>query len=193
VRSGSRVGVEVAAWAVPSRRSMPQGQSSTMVREFSAKGRERLEAVRARYPTAQAACLPALWIAQEEFGWVPDAVVELVARELRLPVAHVHGVATFYSMYHRQQPGRFHLQLCTNIACMVNGADDLLGHLTEKLGIKPGETTADGLFTLSEVECLAACGQAPTMLVNERAHHALTREKVDRLIDELRAAGTVHG
>ena len=157
--------------------------------EFSAEARRRLQAVRSRYPDAQAACLPALWIAQDEFGYVPEEAVELVARELGLPPAHVYGVVTFYTMYLRRKPGKYHLQLCTNVACMVKGAYNLLEHLQEQLSIKPGETTSDGLFTLSEVECLAACGQAPMMLVNRTYHYDLTREKVDRLIVELRGRG----
>ncbi|HEY3356961.1 MAG TPA: NAD(P)H-dependent oxidoreductase subunit E [Polyangia bacterium] len=163
-----------------------------MALEFSPQARQRLQAVRDRYPNAQAACLPALWIAQEEFGFVPEEAVDLVARELGLSPAHVHGVVTFYTMYQRKKPGRYHLQLCTNIACMVNGAYNLLTHLTEKLRIKPGETTPDGVFTLSEVECLACCGQAPAMLVNDAYHYDLTREKVDDLIAGLWGKGTSH-
>jgi len=163
-----------------------------MALEFSPQAHKRLQALRTRYPTAQAACLPALWIAQEEFGHVSAEAVELVARALALPPAHVHGVVTFYTMYHRRQPGRHHLQLCTNIACMVNGAYDVSAHLQAKLGIKPGETTADGRFTLSEVECLACCGQAPAMLVNDVYHYDLTREKVDELLGSLAAEGTGH-
>jgi len=158
--------------------------------ELSPAARQKLSAVRARYPNSQAACLPALWIAQEELGYVPDEAVALVARELGLPEAHVFGVVTFYTMYLRRKPGRYLIQLCTNIACWANGAYNLLEHLEQKLGIKRGETTADGLFTLLEVECLAACGQAPMMLVNDTYHYDLTREKVDRLLDELRVKGT---
>jgi NADH-quinone oxidoreductase subunit E len=161
-----------------------------MALEFSPQARQRLQSIRERYPTAQAACLPALWVAQEEFGWVPQDAVELVARELGLPPAHVHGVATFYTMYHHKKPGKYHIQLCTNVACMVNGAYDLLAHLTEKLRIKPGETTPDGIFTLSEVECLACCGRAPAMLVNDAYHYDLTRERVDDLIAGLWGKGT---
>src|SRR5512139_4063303 len=135
--------------------------------ELSPQARQRIAAVRARYPEAQAACLPALWIAQEELGHVPDEVVGLVARELGLSEAHVYGVVTFYTMYRRQKPGRYLIQLCTNVSCWANGAYNLLEHLEEKLGIKRGETTKDGMFTLLEVECLAACGQAPMMLVND--------------------------
>jgi NADH-quinone oxidoreductase E subunit len=158
--------------------------------EFSPAARQRLSAVRARYPNAQAACLPALWIAQEDFGYVPDEAVGLVARELGLPESHVFGVVTFYTMYLRQKPGKYLIQLCTNIACWANGAYNLLEHLEQKLGITRGQTTADGLFTLLEVECLAACGQAPMMLVNDTYYYDLTREKVDRLLDELRVKGT---
>jgi NADH-quinone oxidoreductase subunit E len=160
--------------------------------EFSSQARQRIAAVRARYPEAQAACLPALWIAQEELGWVPDEAIPLVARELGLSEAHVYGVLTFYTMYLRQKPGKFLIQLCTNVACWANGAYDLLAHLEQRLGITRGETTTDGLFTLLEVECLAACGQAPMMLVNDTYHYDLTRDKVNALLDELRVKGTAH-
>lgn len=160
--------------------------------EFSQQARQRLNAIRGRYPTAQAACLPALWVAQEEFGYVPDEAVALVARELGLSEAHVFGVATFYTMYLRHKPGRYLIQLCTNISCWANGAYNLLEHLEQRLGIKRGQTTPDGLFTLLEVECLAACGQAPMMLVNDTYHYNLTRATVDALLDEYRVKGTGH-
>jgi NADH-quinone oxidoreductase subunit E len=156
---------------------------------LSEAARRRILAVRSRYPDPQAACLPALWIAQDELGAVTDEAVDIVARELGLPPAHVYGVVTFYGMYRREPVGRHHLQLCTNIACWANGAYDLLAHLEEELGIEPGQTTPDGLFTLSEVECLAACGQAPMMLCDRTYHYDLTREKVTRLLADLRARG----
>jgi NADH-quinone oxidoreductase E subunit len=158
--------------------------------ELSPQARQRIAAVRARYPETQAACLPALWIAQEEFGYVPDEAVGLVARELGLSEAHVYGVVTFYTMYLRSKPAKYLIQLCTNVSCWANGAYNLLEHLEQRLGIKRGETTKDGLFTLLEVECLAACGQAPMMLVNDVYCYGLTRDKVDALISELTAQGT---
>jgi NADH-quinone oxidoreductase subunit E len=160
--------------------------------ELSQQARQRIAAVRARYPEAQAACLPALWIAQDELGYVPDEAVALVARELGLPEAHVFGVVTFYTMYLRHKPGKFLIQLCTNVSCWANGAYNLLEHLEQRLGIKRGETTKDGLFTLLEVECLAACGQAPMMLVNDVYYYDLTRDKVNAILDELRVRGTGH-
>lgn len=158
--------------------------------EFSSQARQRIAAVRARYPEAQAACLPVLWIAQEEFGYVPDEVVPLVARELGLSEATVYGVVTFYTMYLRRKPGKHLIQLCTNVSCWATGAYDLLAHLETRLGIKRGETTTDGMFTLLEVECLAACGQAPMMLVDDTYHYDLTREKVDAIIGDLWGRGT---
>ncbi len=160
-----------------------------MALEFSNSARQRIQAIRSRYPNAQAACLPALWVAQEEFGHVPDEAIDLVARELGLSPAHVFGVRTFYTMYQPRPLGKYHIQLCTNIACWANGAYNLLEHLEEKLGIKRGETDKARLFTLSEVECLAACGKAPMMLINKTYYYDLTREKVDRIINELRAKG----
>src|SRR5690349_15368286 len=118
-----------------------------MALRFSDNARRRIAETRSRYPTAQAALLPALHVAQEEFGDVRDEVAQLVADELGLPYAHVHGVVTFYTMYHRHKPGRNILMVCTNISCMLRGAYDILAHIERRLGCKAGETSADGRFT----------------------------------------------
>ena len=154
--------------------------------EFSAQSRQRIEKVVARYPQKQAALLPVLHIAQDEFGYLPDEALELVARTLDLAPAHVYGVITFYTMYHREKHGRHELMVCTNISCMLRGAYDILAYLEKKLGIKPGQTTADGMFTLVEEECLAACANAPMMICGKEYFLDLTEKKVDAVIDDLR-------
>jgi NADH-quinone oxidoreductase E subunit len=154
---------------------------------FSDNAKRRIAEVRARYPRAQPALLPCLHIAQEEFGDVRDEVAQLVADELGLSYAHVHGVVTFYTMFHRHRPGRNVLMVCTNISCMLRGGYDILGYLEKQLGIRAGETTADGQFTLIEEECLAACANAPMMICGERYFLDLDARKVDRALDELRA------
>jgi NADH-quinone oxidoreductase E subunit len=156
-----------------------------MALAFSAENRSRVEKILARYPNKMAACLPVLYVAQEQFGHVGDEAQELVAATLGLPPAHVHGVATFYTMFNKQPVGRYHLQVCTNVSCMLCGASDVMARAQRKLGLKPGET--DGLFTLSEVECLAYCGTGPAVQVNDEIHELLSPDKVEDLIDALRA------
>jgi NADH-quinone oxidoreductase E subunit len=157
-----------------------------MALEFSAQAKQQIERMRMRYPTRQAALLPVLHIAQDEFGYLSDEAIELVAATLALPPAHVFGVVTFYTMFHREPRGTNELMVCTNVSCMLRGAYDILAHLQKRLGIAPGETTPDGAFSLVEEECLAACANAPMMICGPEYSLDLTPEKVDRAIDELR-------
>jgi NADH-quinone oxidoreductase E subunit len=157
-----------------------------MAFDLSGERKERLSALLGRYPDKAAACLPLLHLAQEERGHVDADVVEFVARTLGIPIGKVQSVATFYTMYNRKPVGKFHLQICTNLSCSLMGAEHLRDQLARELGIKPGETTRDGLFTLTEVECLAACGTAPVMQVNDDYHESLTPESLRKLITELR-------
>src|SRR4029078_3965424 len=115
--------------------------------EFSAQSRQRVDKALAQYPNKQAALLPVLHIAQDEFGHLPDEALELVARTLELAPAHVFGVITFYTMYHREKHGKNELMVCTNVSCMLRGAYDMLAYLENKLGIKAGGTTPDGAFS----------------------------------------------
>src|SRR5215831_18237943 len=149
---------------------------------FSDHARRRIAQTRARYPTAQAALLPVLHIAQEELGDVRDEVAQLVAETLGLPYAHVHGVVTFYTMYHRHKPGRHVLLVCTNVSCMLRGAYDVLAQCERRLGIKAGQDTPDGRFTLHEEECLAACANAPMMICGDNYYLDLDNAKVDRIL-----------
>lgn len=154
--------------------------------EFSDAAKKKLDAILARYPNAQAACLPALHLAQAEFGHLSDDAMQAVADYLKIPYAHVYGVVTFYTMFHRKPVGKNVLLVCTNVSCMLRGAYDILAHIEERLGIQPGETTQDGLFTLVEEECLAACANAPMMICGTEYYLDLTKEKVDRALEELR-------
>src|SRR5271154_6666452 len=154
--------------------------------EFSVQSRARVDKALAQYPNKQAALLPVLHIAQDEFGHLPDDVLELVAQTLDLAPAHVFGVITFYTMFHREKHGRNDLMVCTNVSCMLRGAYDVLHYLEKKLGIKAGETTPDGAFSIVEEECLAACANAPMMICGDNYFVDLTPEKIDVVIDELR-------
>jgi NADH-quinone oxidoreductase E subunit len=154
--------------------------------EFSASARQRIDRLLTQYPTAQAALLPVLHLAQEEFGYLPDEALHLVADTLKVPPAHVFGVITFYTMFHREKPGRNELMVCTNASCMLRGGYEVLHHIEKRLGIKAGESTADGCFHLVEEECLAACANAPMMICGDTYYLDLTPQKVDAALDELR-------
>jgi NADH-quinone oxidoreductase subunit E len=130
--------------------------------------------------------VPLLLYAQDEVGHVSDEVIAEVARRVDVRPIEVTEVISYYSMLHRQPVGRHHIQVCTNISCMLRGADELFEHCRQKLGIGHKQTTSDGLFSLEEVECLGACCGAPAMQVNYDYYENLTPEKVDALIDELK-------
>jgi NADH-quinone oxidoreductase E subunit len=149
--------------------------------DFEAK----VDRVVARYPEPKAALLPVLWMIQRARGWVGLDSEAWVASRLGVSLAHVHGVVTFYTMYKRRSMGRYHIQVCTTLSCMLRGSDDLVAHLTRKLGIRPGETTPDGKFSLIKVECLGSCGTAPMLQLNDDYHENLTLESLDRLLDGL--------
>jgi NADH-quinone oxidoreductase E subunit len=157
-----------------------------MALDFSAQAKQQIDRLLTRYPTKQAALLPVLHLAQDEFGYLPDEALELVAKTLELPPAHVYGVITFYTMFHRQRTGTNHLMVCTNVSCMLRGGYEILHHLEKRLGVKSGETTADGAFTLVEEECLAACANAPMMICGTDYFLDLTPAKVDVIIEDLR-------
>jgi NADH-quinone oxidoreductase subunit E len=139
-----------------------------------------------RYPEAQAALLPVLWLCQERWGWISAGIINAVAKRLGLSPAFVEGVVTFYTMYQRRPPGKYMLQVCTTLSCQLCGTSSLVPHLKEKLGIDFGETTEDGRFTLLDVQCLGACGEAPIIQVNNDYYFALDVDKLDELLDGLK-------
>lgn len=138
-----------------------------------------------RYPQPKAALLPVLWAVQREQGWVGLASEEWVARRLGVTAAHVHGAVTFYTMFKQRPSGKYHVQVCTTLSCMLRGSDELVGHLCAKLGIQPGETTQDGKYSLVCVECLGSCDTAPMLQLNDDYHENLTAASVDRLLERL--------
>lgn len=155
--------------------------------KFDKSDLEEIEKIKAKYPTNMAAVMPALWYAQDKFGHVNDEVQKLVASALDLPEAHVYGVASFYTQYYKKEMGKYVLDVCTCFSCQVTGGYEILEYLEEKLGIKAGETTEDGLFSIQSVECLGACGYAPMLQISNQTYvNHLTKEKVDALIDSLR-------
>lgn len=155
---------------------------------FTEDEKQQLARYAEQYPTSDGAVMRGLWMAQEKFGWLPPEVVQLVADELDMPYAKAYGVATFYTQYYKQKMGRYVLDVCTCFSCHFCGGYDMLHYLEEKLDIHKGETTDDGMFTIQEVECLGACGSAPMLQVTNGPYvHNLTKDKVDRLLADLRA------
>lgn len=140
-----------------------------------------------KYPKPMAAVMPLLWMIQDKYGWISVEAMRYVGDLLKLPHDHVLGVATFYTMYFKRPMGKYHLQICTNISCMLSGGYEVFDHVSKQLGIKNKEITSDGIFSIEEVECLGSCATAPMLQVNNREFYEnLTLEKVDQLLDKLR-------
>lgn len=149
------------------------------------ENKKKIEELRKRYPTAQALLLPVLWLVQEQEGYISQEAMQYVADLLEIPYGHVLGVVTFYEMLHSQPHGTHHIHVCTNVSCMLRGSQKILEHLEKRLGIKAGETTPDKKWTLSKVECMGACGNAPMIAVGDEYYENLTIEKLDTILDNL--------
>lgn len=163
--------------------------------QFSASQMEEFNRLVARYPEGKqkSALLPVLHLAQESFGgWLSAETMDYVASLLRIEAIEVYEVATFYSMYNLKPVGKYMFEVCQTGPCMLRGSDDIIAYIGEKLGIKPGETTSDGMFTLKTVECLGACGYAPMMQLGKHYREHLTKEKVDAIIEECRKTAALN-
>ena len=156
-----------------------------MALEFSPETLKKFEETVARYPKKEAAMLPVLYLAQQEFGWLSPEAIEYVATLMEQAPARVQGVVSFYTMFNTKPIGRHHIQVCRTLSCKIRGAGKITEYCSQKLGIKVGETTADGKFTLTEVECLGSCGTAPMLQINFDYHENLTPEKIDQILDKL--------
>ena len=157
---------------------------------FSSEKLQKVQEIIARYPEGKqkSALLPVLHLAQEEFGgWLDVLVLDYVASLLQITPIEVYEVATFYTMFNVKPVGKYVLEVCRTGPCMLRGSDEILDYIKEKLQIKEGETTADGLFTLKPAECLGACGYAPMMQLGKFYHENLTKQKVDEIIELCRA------
>jgi len=155
--------------------------------QFSQEKLNKINELVSHYPQGKqkSALLPVLHLAQQEFGgWLDVSTMDYVAGLLQLQPIEVYEVATFYSMYNVKPVGKYIFEVCQTGPCMINGSDNIIDYIKQKLGIGIGETTADGLFTLKTVECLGACGYAPTMQLGKTYREHLTKEKVDAIIDE---------
>ena len=150
---------------------------------------EKFRKLLGRYPIQRSALVPMLLFAQDEHGFLSKEIIAEIASRLDLTPPQVEETISYYSMLRTKPAGRYHLQLCTNISCLLRGGEELFAYAQEKLGIAPGETTSDGLFSLEEVECIGACAWAPALQVNYQYHHEVTPERLDQLLDELERNG----
>ena len=154
------------------------------------KYKDEIAEILSRYPVRRSALIPLLYLAQGDAGFVSEAAMKEIAGLLRLTPPQVYETATFYTMLNLKPVGKFHLQVCKSLMCALAGSDTVIGWVKTKLGIGPGEMTTDRLFSLSVVECLAACGTAPMMQVNEDYYERLTEETFDRILADLKQHGT---
>ncbi|HVT57458.1 MAG TPA: NADH-quinone oxidoreductase subunit NuoE [Thermoanaerobaculia bacterium] len=164
------------------------GQEAALAgfRGFGESARAELAELLRRYPTREAALIPALHIAQREAGgWLPDAAIAAVARELDLPAARVYGVVTFYDLLHQHPVGRHRIRVCTNLSCMLRGSDEIMETLRRELGVGENEVTPDGRCSFIHFECLGSCDTAPMMMVDDDYHENLTPERVKQILEEL--------
>ncbi len=151
--------------------------------QFSAEELDQIERLKAKYPEPKAAIMPVLWMAQKKWQWLSEDVMKYVGEVMDLPYAHVLGVASFYTMYFKKPMGRNHVQVCTNVSCMLRGGTDIYRQVSEKLGIGHNEATADGKYSLEEVECMGACGGAPMIAINETFYENVDMAQVQAAID----------
>lgn len=155
---------------------------------FSSQLEEKFQKLLSHYPVRRSALVPMLLFTQDEHGFLSKEIIAEIARRLDLTILDVEGVISYYSMLRKRRAGRHHLQICTNISCLLRGAEELFDHAQTRLGIGPGETTPDGLFSLEEVECIGACAWAPALQINYEFRHEMTPEGLDRLLAELAQA-----
>jgi len=158
--------------------------------KFSEEFEQRFAEMLTHYPTKRSVLVPTLLYAQDETGFLSDEVISEVAGRLELTELEVRNVISYYSMLTTKPRGKYNVQVCTNIACMSRGGEELLHHCKKKLGIEHKETTTDGLFSLEEVECIGACSWAPAVQVNYDFHENLTPEKLDKVLDKYKKKGT---
>jgi NADH-quinone oxidoreductase subunit E len=154
--------------------------------KFTPQNIDRINKEIAKYPLKKPAVMATLYIAQEQNGYISNEVIKEVAAILDMIVEEVLGVVTFYTMYFQKPMGKHHIQVCTNVSCMLRGGYDIWNQVKDKLGVGNMEVTGDGKFSLEEVECMGSCGTAPMLAVNEDYYENLTKEKVEELINSLK-------
>jgi NADH-quinone oxidoreductase subunit E len=170
-------------------RPMARSLNRSILMKFSEEFEARFAEMVPNYPTKRSALVPTLLYAQDEVGFLSDEVIAELAGRLDLTVLEVNNVISYYSMLTTKPRGKFNVQVCTNISCLVRGGEEILEHCAKKLGVGHKGTTPDGLFTLEEVECIGACSWAPAAQVNYDFHENLTTEKISRILDGYSAQG----
>ncbi len=153
--------------------------------KFTEENLTSIETAKKKYPTSRAAIMDVLYIAQKQNGFISQEVMTEVASILSVDPVDVLSVATFYTMYHKKPAGKYHIQVCTNVSCMLRGGYEILESVEKKLGIKEKEVTEDGKFSIEEVECMGSCGTAPMLAINEDYYENLTKEEIDQILDKL--------
>ena len=153
--------------------------------EFTTDNLDKIEALKSRYPSPKALSLPCLWMAQYQEGIISLDAIERISELIDIPPMEIYRVATFYTMFNLEPVGKYHIQLCKTLSCALCGKAEMLEHLKNRLGLSPGESSEDGKFTLTQVECLGSCGTAPVMQINDRYYENLTPEKIDAVLDSL--------
>ena len=154
--------------------------------KFNEEELKQVEVYISKYPDKRAAVIPVLWMMQRKFRHIPKPAMEYVAELLDQTYAHIYGVVTFYTMFSQKPRGLYHLQVCTNVSCMLRQGEEIYKKISQKLDIRNHEVTSDGKFSLEEVECMGACSGAPMMAINEDFHENLELNKIDELIDSLK-------
>jgi len=154
--------------------------------KFTPENLEKIKDILKKYPTKKSAIMPVLYLGQEQNGWISTEVMTEIASILEITDEEVLGVVTFYTMFFEKPMGKNHLQVCTNVSCMLRGGYDIYNHVKEELGIDNMEVTEDGNFSLEEVECMGSCGTAPMIAVNEDYYENLNKEKVNEIIESLK-------
>lgn len=149
---------------------------------FSDQELAEVERLKQLYPTTKSAIMPVLWLAQKKWGWLSHDVMKYVGTLLDLPFAHVYGVASFYTMYFKRPMGRHHIQVCTNVSCLLRGGERLYEQVSQRYGIRHNQRTPDGAISLEEVECMGACGGAPMVAVNEEYHENVTSDSLSAIL-----------
>ena len=157
-----------------------------MALEFSQETLKQFDEIVSRYPEQKSAVLPVLYMAQKEFGHLSQEAIEYVAKLMDIPAVRLYGIVTFYTMFNMKPVGRHHLQVCRTLPCALLGSERITNYLKKKLRINLGETTPDGKFTLSEVECLASCDTAPVMQINDDYCENLSEEKIEKVFESLK-------
>lgn len=153
--------------------------------KFDEQELNQVEKIKAKYPTEQSALMGVLWLAQKKFGWISDEVMAYIADLLHLPPSQVEGVVRFYTMYFKKPMGKYHIQVCTNVSCMLRGGENIWDYFSNKLQIGHMEVTPDMKYSLEEVECMGACGGAPMIAINEDYYENITIDRIEQILKSI--------